>query len=198
MLRTLWSLERIDLGFNPAGVLTMRIALPRDELSTAGTGRRLLFASAVACDASSPALRRRVPPVRCRSDRRSATSAWWSTATSRRRAPGEGRLADRHRRLSRGDGRAGDPRPCASRDADTSDSQLVALINEEMARRYWSGRDPIGGRLRIGMRPDRPWVTVVGIVEGRPAQWRHRRGQREVLRAALPVAQVGRQSNPRG
>src|SRR5829696_8381330 len=28
MLRTLWSLQRIDLGFNPSGVLTMRIALP--------------------------------------------------------------------------------------------------------------------------------------------------------------------------
>jgi ABC-type antimicrobial peptide transport system permease subunit len=40
----------------------------------------------------------------------------------------------------------------------------VALINEEMARKYWSGRDPIGGRLKIGMRADRPWVTVVGIV----------------------------------
>ena len=34
-----------------------------------------------------------------------------------------------------------------------------------MARRYWGGRDPIGGRFRIGMRPERPWVTVVGIVE---------------------------------
>jgi ABC-type antimicrobial peptide transport system permease subunit len=40
----------------------------------------------------------------------------------------------------------------------------VALVNEELARRYWPGRDPIGGRMRIGMRPDRPWVTVVGIV----------------------------------
>jgi predicted permease len=48
--------------------------------------------------------------------------------------------------------------------ADTPDSQLVALINEEMARRYWDGRDPIGGRFKIGGQADRPWVTVVGIV----------------------------------
>jgi putative ABC transport system permease protein len=47
---------------------------------------------------------------------------------------------------------------------DTSDSQLIALVNEEMVRRYWSGRDPIGGRLKIGGNPSRPWVTVVGIV----------------------------------
>ena len=33
-----------------------------------------------------------------------------------------------------------------------------------MARRYWAGRDPIGGRFKIGGGADRPWVTVVGIV----------------------------------
>ena len=48
--------------------------------------------------------------------------------------------------------------------ADTSDAQLVALVNEEMARRYFDGRDPIGGRIRIGGAQNRPWVTVVGIV----------------------------------
>jgi putative ABC transport system permease protein len=49
--------------------------------------------------------------------------------------------------------------------ADTSDAQLVGLINEEMARRYWAGRNPIGGRFRIGGgSAQRPWVTVVGIV----------------------------------
>ena len=48
--------------------------------------------------------------------------------------------------------------------SDTSDSQLVALVNEEMVRRYWAGRDPIGGRLLIGGGDERPWVTVVGVV----------------------------------
>ena len=49
--------------------------------------------------------------------------------------------------------------------SDTTDGQLVALINEEMAKRYWAGRDPIGGRLSVGMDPKRPWLTVVGIVK---------------------------------
>jgi putative ABC transport system permease protein len=48
--------------------------------------------------------------------------------------------------------------------ADTSDGMLVALINEELARRYFPGRDPLGGRMKIGGDPRRPWVTVVGIV----------------------------------
>ena len=42
---------------------------------------------------------------------------------------------------------------------------MIGLINEEMTRRYWSGRDPLGGRFAIGNRPNRPWVTVVGIVK---------------------------------
>ena len=33
-----------------------------------------------------------------------------------------------------------------------------------MARRYWAGRDPIGGRFADRRRAERPWVTVVGIV----------------------------------
>ena len=50
-----------------------------------------------------------------------------------------------------------------SRD-DKSETQLVALINEDMARRYWSGQDPIGRRFKIGGDASRPFVTVVGIV----------------------------------
>lgn len=42
---------------------------------------------------------------------------------------------------------------------DRSTAAPVVVINETMARRYWAGRDPVGGRLRTG--PD--WVTVVGV-----------------------------------
>jgi predicted lysophospholipase L1 biosynthesis ABC-type transport system permease subunit len=37
-------------------------------------------------------------------------------------------------------------------------------VNETMARAYWTDRDPIGGRFRMGARDTAPWVTVVGIV----------------------------------
>jgi putative ABC transport system permease protein len=39
------------------------------------------------------------------------------------------------------------------------------LINEEMARRYWGGRDALGGRFRISRRLPYPWITVVGIIK---------------------------------
>ena len=41
----------------------------------------------------------------------------------------------------------------------------VAVVNETMARTYWT--DPaavVGGRIRLGSAPARPWATVVGVV----------------------------------
>jgi putative ABC transport system permease protein len=42
----------------------------------------------------------------------------------------------------------------------------VVVINEEMARRFWPGDDPIGKRLKYGLDPaaNQPWKTVVGVV----------------------------------
>ena len=41
----------------------------------------------------------------------------------------------------------------------------VAVINEEAARRYFAGQDPIGRRLHFGPpRPTPPWMTIVGVV----------------------------------
>lgn len=54
-----------------------------------------------------------------------------------------------------------------SRD-DTLDRPRVALISETMARLYWKGRDPIGGRVMFGRpRPDQEpqWMTVVGVIK---------------------------------
>jgi predicted permease len=42
---------------------------------------------------------------------------------------------------------------------DTDKSQLVAIVNQEFARRYWPGADPLGKRLRADGR----WFTVVGV-----------------------------------
>ena len=48
---------------------------------------------------------------------------------------------------------------------DTKDSMRVAIIDENMARTYWPGDDPIGKRLkRGGAKSTSPWMTVVGVV----------------------------------
>ena len=49
--------------------------------------------------------------------------------------------------------------------ADTADSQMVAIVNRQLAQHYWPGVDPIGKRLRIGTKDlQTPWATIVGEV----------------------------------
>jgi putative ABC transport system permease protein len=165
-LRTLWSLQRIDLGFNPAGVLTMRIALPQasypDPAQVVGFFARLTGEL------------RGVPGVRAAGAARSlplgsTIGDFGLRVDGYVPPPGTGAKGDWQIVTAGYIEAMGEQivRGRAIEASDTSDSQLVGLINEEMARRYWAGRDPIGGRFRIGGgSADRPWVTVVGIVKG--------------------------------
>ncbi|MGA7783666.1 MAG: ABC transporter permease, partial [Candidatus Acidiferrales bacterium] len=57
-------------------------------------------------------------------------------------------------------------------ESDEGGKQDVAIIDETTARRYWSGIDPVGRRVRLDRNtasqrgnPSLPWVTVVGIVK---------------------------------
>ncbi len=50
---------------------------------------------------------------------------------------------------------------------DTTGAPFAILISESFAKRRFSGRDPIGQRLRVGPsigHPDKPWHTIVGVV----------------------------------
>jgi predicted permease len=63
---------------------------------------------------------------------------------------------------------------------DGPDAPPVVIVNETLARRYWPGEDPIGKRLK-GMDPRGPnggknddWLTVVGLVRDMRAAGRER------------------------
>ena len=45
---------------------------------------------------------------------------------------------------------------------DNMDSPMVVILDEEVARRAWPGENPIGRRVRSG--PTSPWAEVVGVV----------------------------------
>lgn len=49
--------------------------------------------------------------------------------------------------------------------SDSPDAQQVAIINETMARRFWPGESPLGRRFTYGT-PDAntQWMTIVGVV----------------------------------
>jgi putative ABC transport system permease protein len=51
------------------------------------------------------------------------------------------------------------------RDFSDEDSTGVVIVNEEMARRIWSGQTAVGRRIRLGdATSGAPWLTVVGVV----------------------------------
>jgi predicted permease len=51
------------------------------------------------------------------------------------------------------------------RESDGPDSPPIALINQTMARKYWTGEDPIGKRFKLGNDSSpTPWITIVGVV----------------------------------
>jgi len=50
---------------------------------------------------------------------------------------------------------------------DNTQAPLVVVINQAVARRYWGDEDPVGKRLKFGLRasdPCCPWLTVAGVV----------------------------------
>ncbi len=48
---------------------------------------------------------------------------------------------------------------------DTSDSTKGVIIDENLARRYWPGESPLGKRIKRGTSQSQaPWLTIVGLV----------------------------------
>jgi predicted permease len=56
------------------------------------------------------------------------------------------------------------------RAADTAGAPLVAVVNEQLAKRYWPGRDPLGKRFHL-YSTDAPWVEIVGVAKTTKYLW---------------------------
>ena len=74
-------------------------------------------------------------------------------------------------------------------EADGEASPRVAIVNEEVARRYWPGQDPIGKRLRLDTAAG-PWVEVVGVARTHTYIWL---GEGPMEMIYVPFAQSERQ-----
>jgi putative ABC transport system permease protein len=56
-------------------------------------------------------------------------------------------------------------------DGDSANSQLVAVVSQSLARRFWPAGDAIGHRVRVGGDPKNPWMSIVGIVGDVKMDW---------------------------
>jgi putative ABC transport system permease protein len=170
-------------GYDPDGLLTMRLVLPDRSYPDAAT-RRLFVERAVeavqgVAGVTSAAIINNPPAAGSSSSRRIEIDG--HPATDPKDPPAvENRLVTKdvfdalRIPLVRGRGFTS---------ADREDTAPVAVISESMAQKYWPGEDPIGRRLRV---PDGPWITVVGVSGDIIHDWFIRRNVPTMYR---PIAQ---------
>ncbi len=162
MARSLSSLYRIDVGFDPSGVMTASLALPevayRTPEQTIPFFRGLLEQVRALPGVESAGLLRRLPLGQVIGDRGIDVEGYVEDSAG---ASAEWQVA------SGGAAEALRERLVAGRllsDDDVVEAPGVVVVNEAMARKFWPGRDALHGRMRVGSGEGRPWVTVVGIV----------------------------------
>ncbi len=160
MIRTLANLHAADLGFRPAGLLTMRTTLPQTKYPDETA--RLAFYDNVLRRVSA------LPGVE------SAAYTSMLPFMSQGNTTGfaiENKVVEQNQDVVY---RTGTPKHLQTLDVelvegripddrDAPGAPLVAVINETFARMYWPGASPLGARIRFG-GATAPWRTVVGVV----------------------------------
>jgi putative ABC transport system permease protein len=162
LIRSLGQLGRIDLGFNPDRVLTMRLSLPAARYDTSDKVvafyRQLLERVRALPAVEHAGIVRALPLATTIGD-------WGLDVDGYVESPGRNAKGD-WQVVSDGAFEALGTRLVRGRwfePTDTSASQLVAVVNETLAKTYWTDGNAVGGRIRVGS-PENPWVTVIGIV----------------------------------
>ncbi len=162
-IKSLGRLRNVDSGFRPHGIVSASVALPdaqyHEQDKQAAFYRAVLEKLANSPGVQSAAV---VAPLPFSGDDSSASF----TIEGRVAAPGD---PGPHGGIRVVGGRYFETmgiKLIAGRyfsDADRKDSLPVAVIDENLARQYWPGQDPIGKHLRHNSTSE-PWSTIVGVV----------------------------------
>ncbi|HEX7280777.1 MAG TPA: ABC transporter permease [Vicinamibacterales bacterium] len=162
LIRSLVELNRIDLGFNPADVLTAQVQVPATDYPQPADVVR--FHRQVNEQVSQ------IPGVRAAGSVRVLPLArtigdWSIKIEGRPYVPEDNPNAD-YQAVTPGYFEAMGLKLIRGRfltAADREDAMPVVVINDTMAARYWPGEDPLGRQFMMGT-DDKPWLTIVGIV----------------------------------
>ncbi|MFL6333883.1 MAG: ABC transporter permease [Pyrinomonadaceae bacterium] len=167
LIRSFVELQRVNPGFQPAGVLAMQVSLPSNKYKE-GEQR-------TAFDRQLLEELRGLAGVKSAATITSLPMSGWNQSGSFRI---EGRQVAPNESAPHGDrwmasddyfqtmgiplvrGRYFDAR-------DTADAPGVAIVSEALARKYWPDEDPVGQRIAIDRLPDGQtprWREVVGVV----------------------------------
>ena len=160
LVRSLWHLQSNDLGFDPNGVLTAKVALPPREYSDQRT--EVFFSEALRKLKSHPGVESAgavgwLPVV-------DAGGMWGFEPEGVVSPPGRTPGAV-PQQATPGALRAIGLELVAGRDFTDDDrdgAPLVAIVSEAFAKLAWPGQQPLGKRFHLGGTG--PLITVVGIV----------------------------------
>jgi putative ABC transport system permease protein len=148
-------------GFDPDGVLTMRLMLPQGKYDSPSS--RIQFTDAVVerlremPGVQSASASNVIPAITSNTGRAYELDGQPIRAVSERPSADYRAITDDFFTA------LGIPilRGRAFNSGDRAGTQPVAIVSEAMARRHWPDGDPIGKRLRFS--DNDPWITVVGV-----------------------------------
>jgi predicted permease len=162
LIRAFLRLRTLDIGVNPENALTLRTMLPRNKYGELPK-RDAFYRQALE--------RVRALPGVVSAGYTTAMPLTWKGGTNsfviegRDQGPGQDAQS---RQISTGYMETMGVKLRQGRffgDHDDAQSQPVAVINETMARQFWSGENALGKRFKLGsVDSQNPWVTVVGVV----------------------------------
>jgi predicted permease len=162
MLRSLWSLQAVNPGFDPHNVLTLALEVPRHQF-TAPTQESQLLNQVLQRVRSIPGVQAAGAvddlPLSGGSNQPVAVEGRPSMPMSEQpevsvRVVTAGYL--KAMRIPLLEGRD-------IQENDTADSAAVVVISKAMADQFWPGESPVGHHLKLTFFPDRE-RTVVGVV----------------------------------
>jgi predicted permease len=164
-IRTTWKLSEVAPGFEPAQVLTFHLAVPASRYTppesidrfTATLLERLEGLPGV----ESAGVIDRLPIADDEQEARLATERTAAEPLERRPVVARSAIAGDLLRALRIPVRRGR----TMTNAEFTGAAPVVVINEEAARRFWPGRDPIGSRLALdSVSGQETWLEVIGVV----------------------------------
>jgi putative ABC transport system permease protein len=165
MIKTLVHLHRVDIGLDPANLLTMKVPLEgppyQDQRRQVEFFQQLLARVEALPGVEAASVTRGVPMYGW---------AGWSFVTADHPNPPAGETPDanyvvigpHYFRTMGIPLRLGRP----FSDGDTPASKRVVIVSESLAHKQWPGKDPIGKRLKVGADPSDqslPWLSIIGV-----------------------------------
>ncbi len=165
LLKSFWTLSRVDPGFEPKGALTFQLSLPTtaypDGAATRAFYERLLEGLRSLPGVESATAMSGLPPVR---DMNANDTNFEGVPR-----PPDGPIhnVDYYQfaaqqyfeamKIRLVQGRVFEPQDAAS-------TTPVVVVNQRLTEVFWPGQNPLGKRLQPELSDDRPWFTVVGVV----------------------------------